>query len=345
MKKIALKIAMVAPPFGDTGGPEVAVLNLAEALKKEGADVTLFAPKDWQTSVRHIPTLSKSIWNMNQREKVEIATLRMQSQMAVVEYADEFDVVHFHCQRFSCFAAEKIKKPTVLTMHNNFSDEMLVEMKSAGMHIVALSNAQARGREIDAVIHHGLPTHQIKPSYKKGKYLLFLGRLTDQKGVDIAIKIAKKVEKKLYIIGRIGNTKDRKEYFKEKLEPFIDGKQIVYLGTVTHKKIYEYCAKAEALLFPIRRPESFGLVTVEALACGTPIIATKVEPLPEILHNPGVAFLSDNIENLIGAAKNTNVFDRKECRKYVEENFDSSVMAKKYLELYKKIIKTKSIGI
>ena len=104
MKKI-LRIAVVAPPFGDTGGPEVAVLNLVEALEKEGANVTLFAPGDWHASVKHVPTLPKSIWNMKKGEKNKIASLRLQSQMSVVEYADKFDVVHFHCQRFSYFAA------------------------------------------------------------------------------------------------------------------------------------------------------------------------------------------------------------------------------------------------
>lgn len=338
MKNKTLKIAMVAPPFGDTGGPEVAVLNLVEALVKEGVDVTLFAPGDWKTSANHIATLPKSIWNMSKSEKTKIETLRMQSQMAVVKFTDKFDVIHFHCQRFSHFAAKKINKPTVLTMHNNFSDEMLVRMKSAGMYIVALTGAQAHGRKVDAIIAHGIAVDHIKPSYKKGKYLLFLGRLAEQKGVDRAIEIAKKAEKKLYIIGRTGNTKERKKYFKDFIEPFIDDKRIFYLGTVEHEKIYDYCANAEALLFPIRRPESFGLVSMEALACGTPIIGTRVAPLPEILKNNRVAFLSDNVEDLISAAKNTDIFDRKECRKYVEENFDSKIMAKNYLKLYKKII-------
>ncbi|EKE20307.1 MAG: glycosyl transferase group 1 [uncultured bacterium] len=338
MKK-RLSIAMVAPPFGDTGGPEVAVLNLAEALEKAGAEVTLFAPGDWHTSVKHVATLPKSIWNMKKEEKLEIDSLRMQSQMLVVEQSDNFDIVHFHCQRFSHFAAEKIKKPTVLTMHNNFSDEMLEEMKKSGMKIVALSDAQARGRDVDAIIGHGLPMKNIKPSYEKGKYLLFLGRIAEQKGVDTAIEIAKKTGKKLYIIGRIGNTKERKKYFTENVESFVDEKQIFYLGTVEHEKIYEYCAGAEALLFPIKRPESFGLVSLEALACGTPVIGTKVAPLPEILRNEKVAFLSDKTEELIDAVKNIDRFDRHACRKYAEDNFDSLVMAMKYLELYEKILK------
>lgn len=341
MKNNELRIAIVAPPFGDTGGPEVAVVNLTEALVAEGADVTLFAPGDWKTTAKHVQTIEKSIWNMKNEEKGEIGALRLKSQMKVVEYADDFDIIHFNCQRFSNFAAEKIKKTTVLTMHNNFSDEMLEEMKSANLHVVAISNAQARGRSVDAVIPHGIPTNKIKPSYKDGKYLLFLGRLTDQKGVDIAIDIAKKTGKKLYIIGRKGNTKERKKYFNDFLSPFIDGEQIVYIGTVEHEKIYEYCADAEALLFPIRRPEAFGLVAVEALACGTPIIGTMIAPLPENLSDKNVAFLSNDIDKLVDAVNNIGMFDRKMCRKYAEKHFDSSVMAKRYLELYEKILNKK----
>lgn len=338
MKAGKIKVAIVAPPFGEIGGPEVVAKNLAEALQEEGIDVTLFAPGDWKTRVKHVPTLKKSIWNMASSEKGNVEKLRIDNQMEVVGHADKFDIIHFHCQRYSPLAAEKINKPCVLTFHNNFSKEAVLMAKKAKLHLVAISHAQNKENLADVVIYNGIPIKDIKSSYDEGKYLLFLGRLTDQKGVDKAIQIAKKAEKKLYILGRIGNTKERKEYFEEKIKPFIDGKQIYYPGTVDHDKVYEYCAGAQALLFPIRRPEAFGLVAIEALACGTPVIGTRVAPLPEILKDDQVAFLSDDVDELVEAAKNSSLFDRKACREYAKKNFDSSVMARKYIEFYKKLL-------
>jgi len=338
MKKNKLTVAIVAPAFGEIGGPEVVAKTIAHALKKEGVDVTLFAPGDWKTDVKHIPTLEKSIWNMNPFEKKNIEQLRIKSQMKVIEYADKFDIIHFHCQRYSPYASKEISKPCVLTFHNNFSEEAISEAKKAKLYTVAISHAQNEKNLADAVIYNGVPMKDIKPSFKEGKYLLFSGRLAEQKGADIAIEIARKAKKKLYILGRIGNTKERKKYFAEKLEPFIDNEQVCYLETVSHEKMYEYYAGAQALLFPIRRSEAFGLVAIEALACGTPVISTRVAPLPEILKNDETAFLSNDIEELITAAKNVSSFDRKVCRKYAEENFDSSIMARRYIEFYKKIL-------
>lgn len=334
-----LKIAIVAPPFGENGGPEVVSKNLAEALQKEGVEVTLFAPGDWHTTVKHVATLEKSIWNMSSIEKRgKIEQLRIDSQMKVIEYADEFDLIHFNCQRYAPFAVKHINKPYVVTLHNNYSKEKTEELRKLGLYTVAVSHAQNKKAFADAVIGNGLPVSQISASFEKGKYLIFLGRLTDQKGVDTAIKIALKSGEKLYIFGRIGNTKERKEYFKEKIKPFIDDKQIFYFGNVSHEEIYQYCSQAKALLFPIRRAESFGLVVIEALSCGTPIIGTCTDPLTEILKDRKVSLLSDNFDELVVAAKNTEIFDRRACRKYAKENFDSIVMAKKYLNLYEKIV-------
>jgi glycosyltransferase involved in cell wall biosynthesis len=339
MNKKNFRIALIAPPFGATGGPEIATLNLAEALYDEGIDVTLFAPGDWKTRVKHIETIPKSIWNMGKNEKGDIRALRMESEMAIMKYLKDFDLIHFNVQKYSPDVARLTEKPTVLTMHNNFSDLDLEKAKSAGMHVVALSQSQAKGRKVDAIIFHGLSMKNIVPSFVSGEHLVFVGRLTQQKGVETAIEIAKKSGNILYIIGRAGNTIERKKYFEEKIAPSIDGKRIIYLGTIDHDKIFDYCAKAKALLFPILRSESFGLVAIEALACGTPVIGTSVDPLPEILNDKKVAFLSNNINDLVLAVNNVNQFVREDCRKFAQTNFDSHVMARKYIALYNDILK------
>lgn len=333
------KIAIVAPPFGQSGGPEVVTQNLAEALTKLGHDVTLFAPGDWKTNVRHIPTLDKSIWNMNSDEKEELLDLRVKSQTAVVEYSQNFDLIHFNSQRYAYIAAKEINKPCVISFHNKIKDEVFLNCKEAGMHAVALSQSQKNGFDTSAVIHNGVPVKDIKFSDKKGgDYLIFVGRLSDQKGIDRAIQIALKAKRKLLIFGRIGNTQERKDFFKKEIEPYLDNENIIYKGEVSHEEIFEYLRNASALLFPIRRPEVCPMVVAESLACGTPVIGTKVAPLPEILSDKRAAFLSDDEDELVSALQNIETFNRSECRKYAEENFDSLVMAKKYLELYKKIL-------
>jgi glycosyltransferase involved in cell wall biosynthesis len=180
---------------------------------------------------------------------------------------------------------------------------------------------------------------KIKPSYAKGKYLIAIGRLNEQKGIDKAIQVAKQSGKKLLIFGRIGVSDKRKSYFKKNIAPFIDGRDIILMKEVPNKKIFQYIRNAEALLFLIRTPEVCPMAVAESLACGTPVIGSTIGPLPEMLKSKKIAFLSDNMKELVAAAKNTNQFDRKACRKYAEKHFDSSVMADKYIKLYKKIIR------
>ena len=329
---------MVAPPFGESGGPEVATINLAEALARAGVDVTLFAPGDWKVKVKHVPTLPKSIWNMSKEEKADIEELKIASQLAVVGYANNFDIVHFHSKHYAHFAAKKINKPAVLTMHNNFSDAYFSEVRAAGFYTVAVSKAQARGRKVDAIINHGLPLEDIEPCYKAGKDLVFIGRLTDQKGIEEAIAIARKAGRKLHIFGRIGNTSERRQYFEECIKPHIDQEKIIYHGAVSHSEIYGFLKRSGALLFPIRRPEVFGLVAAEALACGVPVIGTKTAPLPELLTSSNVCFLSDDLNELVAAASNLEKFERRSCRRYAEDNFNSSIMAQNYIQLYRDIL-------
>ncbi|EKD58307.1 MAG: Glycosyl transferase, group 1 [uncultured bacterium] len=339
MKKNRISIAMVAPPFGDTGGPEVVTQNLTDALLDMGIDVTLFAPADWNTRAKHVATLEKSIWNMNIQELApkEFRKIKILSQEKVLEFQDDFDIIHLHSQRYAAGVCGQTETPCVISFHNRFPADVYNGMVEAGLHTVALSKSQLGDLKASAVIHNGVPTKNIKYSFEKGSYLMFVGRLNDQKGIDTAIQIAIKAEKKLLIFGRIGNTEERKIFFAENIEPFLS-ENIIYKGEVGHDEIYQYLRGASALLLPIRRPEVCPMVVAEALACGTPIIGTMIGPLPELLGNEKIAFLSDDFSELVQAVKNTEIFDRQECRKYAEDNFDSTVMAKRYLELYYEIL-------
>lgn len=342
MKKNKLSVAIVAPSFGEMGGPEVVAKTLAHALKKEGVDVTLFSPGDWTTYAKHVPTLEKNICNMTLAEKKgKVESLVIKSQMKVLDYQKNFDIIHLNSQKYAHLVAQRIKKPCVLTFHNKITESEFSQIKKDGVYTVALSDTHGNGLDIDAVIENGISIHEIKPSFAKGKYLIAIGRLAEAKGIDIAIKIANKAGKKLLIFGRIGTSPERQSYFKQEIKPFLN-KNLVYMGEVSQFEIFKYLREAEALLFPIKRKiKVCPLIVAESLACGTPVIGTAMNPTPKLLKNPKIACLSNNFNIMVKAVKNIENFDRKKCRKVAEKIFDSSIMAKKYIALYKKIIANK----
>ena len=339
MKKNKISVAIVAPSFSEIGGPEIVSKNIAHALKKEGINVVLFSPKDWKVKVKHIPTLEKSICNMSSAEKKgKIKKLRIKSQTKILDHQHGFDIIHLNSQKYAHLFAKRIKKPCLLTFHNKISEPEFLKIKKAGVYAVALSETHGNGLGIDAVIENGIDVYKIKPSFNKGKYLIAIGRIAEIKGIDIAIKIANKSQKKLLIFGRIGKTAERQKYFKQKIKPFLN-KNIVYKGEVSQARLFQYLRKAEALISPIRRKVKVcPLIMAEALACGTPIIGTSLNPTPKVFKDPKIACLSNNFNILVKAAKSTEKFDRKKCRKVAEKIFDRSIMAKKYIEFYKKIL-------
>lgn len=341
-KRTKIKIAMVAPPFGETGGPEVIVRHLADALLRLGVAVTLFAPADWHTKAKLVPTLKQSLWNMPDFKKQTEMVRRnylIASQVVVLNHQEKFDLIHLHLDKYAYPIAATADRPCVLTLHNPIDPTDFHYLFQKGIYPVALSRAQRGRLKVSAIIGNGIPVSKIKPSFERGRYFIFVGRLSARKGVDRAIRLARRARVKLIIFGRIGNSPERQEYYNKKIKPFLDGRQIIYRGETSNQEILKIMRGAKALLFPIAQPEAFGLVAAEALACGTPVIGTRVAPLPEILTDCRVAFLSDNDRQLVRAIKRTDqLFDRRECRRFAEKKFDSLVMARKYLKLYQRIL-------
>lgn len=343
LKKI--KIAMVAPSFGQTGGPEIVVKNLVNALlKRTEVDVTLFAPADWKIKSKHIPTIPKSIWNMKGfKDQTEYfrRNLILENILKVSSYQDKFDIIHLHSYRYAYAVATLLKKPCVLTLHSKITKQEFDQMKKIGIYAVAQSKAHKKNFKTVAIINNGIEIDKIKPSFIKGTYLITAGRLLENKGIDLAIKIAQETKKKLLIFGRIGVGEDRQKYFHEKIKPFLND-QIIYMGEASQNKLFFYLKNAEALLFPIRANLSIcPLIVMESLACGTPVIGCRVRPFEELSEWKKVAYLSENIDELIKATVSIEKFDRKKCREFAEKHSDSSVMADKYIKLYEKIIKNK----
>ncbi len=338
---------MVAPPFGAIGGPEVVVQNLSHALANKNVHVTLFAPGDWKIrsrNIKHIKTLPKSLWNMKgfreQTRRVR-RNLIISSQIQVLFSKEKFDLIHLHSSTYAYSIGVFSEIPCLVSFHSMITIPEYKQIRKAGIVPISLSRWQKGKLKTAATIWNGVPVKKKLYSLDRGSYLITVGRLTDQKGIDTAIQVARKTNKKLLIFGRIGNTEKRQTYYQKKIEPYLDRKKIIYMGEVSNEKIFSYLRGAEALLFPIRRPEVCPMIIAESLASGTPVIGTKVDPLPELLgKDKKIGFLSDELKKLIKAAKETDKFDRQACRDYAEKHFDSDIMAAKYMGLYKKITKT-----
>lgn len=338
-----MRVAIVAPVFGETGGPELSTIQLADALIDLGVDVTLFAPADFSTRAKLHPILPSSLWSLpkfSEQTEEERRDLILDSQSIVIQHQDKYDIVHLSSQRYAYAITKQLRVPTLLTLHNKITEKDLQLLRTTPIKIVSLTEKYRAAIGADASIYPGIPISNIIPSYSSGSGLITIGRITEQKGIQQAIAIAKKAHKPLTIVGRIGNARERQTYYHENVAPFL-GKEIRHIEALPNHELLTLLSQSEALLFPIIRPETFGRVSAEALACGTPVIGSLTDPLPEVLNNPKVAFLSASIDELAIAAMNSDRFDRKACRLYAEERFDIKVTAQKYLNFYESILQKK----
>ena len=283
--------------------------------------------------------------DFQQQTTFERNNLRLESQLKVVSHQKDFDLIHLHSQAYAYAVAKLLITPCALTIHNKIDPREFKQLQSANIQTVMLFADHKNKLKTAAVITNGIAIKEIPFSSEKEDYLITIGRLTEPKGIDVAIKIAKKAKKKLLIFGRIGNSPKRQAYFNEKIKPHLNS-QIVYMGEASQQDIFKYLKNAEALLFPIKPRKNdylsvVPLVAMESLACGTPIIGVPINLLPKQLCASDVSCLSNDINVLTNAAKTTEKFDRLKCRQLAEKYFDSSVMAEKYLKLYEKMLKLK----
>lgn len=184
-------------------------------------------------------------------------------------------------------------------------------------------------------VYHGLPTGQFRPSYERGSYLAFLGRLTADKGPEDAIRIARAAGMPLRIAAKV--PRGEAAYFKQKIEPQVDGKQVQIVGEVDERGKQPFLSGAAALLFPIKWPEPFGLVMIEAMACGTPVIAYRAGSVPEVMDEGVTGFIVESEEDAVRAVKKLDRIDRRTVRARFEERFTSQRMAQAYMRHYQKL--------
>jgi glycosyltransferase involved in cell wall biosynthesis len=338
-----MKIAQIAPLYESVppqtyGGTERVVSYLTEKLVEMGHEVTLFAAGDSVTSARLIPQTPCAL------RLDETCVDQIAAHVLMVEHlfqqASSFDVIHSHIDYFPFSSARRSQTPVLTTLHGRLDIKDLVPLyrEFSDLPVVSISRSQQHPLSwINWVgtVYHGLPENLYSLNGKPAPYLAFLGRISPEKGLDAAIEIAKRAGIPLKIAAKVD--KMDAEYFREEIRPLLDHPLIEYLGEIGEGEKREFLGNALALLAPIDWPEPFGLVFIEAMACGTPVITRPRGSAPELI-DPGVTgVLVETVEEAVEALRNLSRIDRRRCREVFERRFTSARMAEDYLELYRKL--------
>jgi glycosyltransferase involved in cell wall biosynthesis len=342
-----MRIAQVAPlyervPPRGYGGTERIVSYLTEELIEQGHDVTLFASGDSLTQGRLIAPCKRSLRLDSNCEMPLVYHVLELDQ--VFENAASFDIIHFHIDHLHFPFARRLGKPHVTTLHGRLDLPDLVPLyeEFTDVPVVSISNSQRRplpSVSWQGTVYHGLPLNLYGESPSEGNYLAFLGRISPEKRVDRAIEIAKRSNIKLKIAAKV-DAVDRC-YMETKIRPLLDHPLIEFIGEIGETEKREFLGNAYALLFPIDWVEPFGLVMIEAMACGTPTIAFRQGSVPELI-DPGVTgFIVESIEESLQVLEEIPRFDRRRCRQVFEARFSAHRMSSDYLRIYQSLIEMK----
>ncbi|HVS76367.1 MAG TPA: glycosyltransferase family 4 protein, partial [Steroidobacteraceae bacterium] len=305
-------------------------------LVRQGHRVTLFAAGDSRTSAELVAVCERAM----RLECQPTAAVALHALLveAVFARADVFDVIHCHTDSIHLPLARRCPVPVITTLHGRLDIEGLglLHREFAELPLVSISNAQRAPLQWASwagTVHHGLPLELHRPHYDAGTYLVFLGRISPEKRVDRAIAIARSAGLTLKIAAKIDPT-DR-EYFTSQIEPLLAAPGVEYLGEVDERAKAELLGGALALLFPIEWPEPFGLAMIEAMACGTPVIAFARGAVPEVV-DPGVTgYIVASIEEAVACVDRARGLDRRECRRQFERRFGAARMARDYCSIYR----------
>ena len=340
-----MRIAQVAPLYESVppkyyGGTERVVSYLTEELVRQGHEVTLFASGDSITNARLIAPCRRSL-RLDKHCTDQLAHHILMLEQ-VFQRADEFDIIHFHIDYLHFPLSRRYKVPVVTTLHGRLDIPDLVPLyeEFSDMPVVSISNSQREPLpwlNWQGTVYHGLPEDLYSFQENPGEYLAFLGRISPEKRVDRAIRIAKEVNMKIKIAAKV-DAVDR-GYFEDVIEPMLDDPLVEYLGEIGEGEKEEFLRNAYALLFPIDWPEPFGLVMIEAMACGTPIIAYRKGSVSEVMEEGRTGFIVEGFEDAVHAVKRVHTLSRKRCREVFEERFTASRMAKDYLKIYDRLLK------
>ena len=339
-----MKIAQVAPLMESVppklyGGTERIVSYLTEELVRRGHRVTLFASGDSVTRAQLRPACARAL-RLEGSRIVDPLALHLRMVEMVAQAADEFDLVHFHIDYLHFPITRRQHIPALTTLHGRLDIPELVPLYRdfQDMNLVSISNSQraplAWARWV-ATVYHGLPEDLFPARETPGKYLAFLGRISKEKRVDRAIEIARLAGMPLKIAAKVDPVDQ--EYFDCEIRRLLDDPLVEFIGEINEEQKAEFLGNARALLFPIDWPEPFGLVMIEAMACGTPVIAFGMGSVPEIIDEGVTGFMVNNVEEAAGAVNNLDQLDRGVCRKVFEQRFSVRRMVSDYLDVYRRI--------
>ena len=335
-----MRIAQIAPLFESVppkgyGGTERVVSYLTEALVAMGHDVTLYASGDSETSARLVSACECGLRLDPRRPDWMVWHTLMLDRLFAA--ANSYDVIHFHVDTLHFPLARRCPRPCVTTLHGRLD---LPDLQPLYHHfheqpLVSISDSQRRplpDAHWLATVHHGLPRELYRFREEAQSYFAFVGRVSPEKRVDRAIDIAVGCGTPLRIAAKVDDA-DR-AYFEQVIRPRLDHPLVDFIGEIQEREKSDFLGSAKALLFPIDWPEPFGLVMIEAFACGTPVISFPGGSVPEVLEHGVTGFIVDDIQEAVSAARRIGELDRRRCREEFERRFTSDLMAQRYLDVY-----------
>lgn len=346
-----MKIALIAnnlwriPPKSGNA-TQLIVGQLTEGLVRKGHEVTLYAAGDSKTSAKLVSVIPRCV-NFDPRKKIRWDRSYDYTLISKLgREAEKYDLIHSHLGTEMAYFTPLIKTPVVTTLHDPLDcspQDRILPLFAQTQDYVSISGNQREPMpdlNYIATVYHGTNTKSFKFSRPKGRYLAFLGRISQAKGTDIAVRVARRANERLIIAGIIHRSERHIRFWFDRIEPALKDKNISYVGPLLHRRAPDFLGGAKALIFPTRSVwrEPFGLVMIEAMACGTPVIAFDYGSPPEIVIHGKTGFLVKTEEEMIKAVGKTDQISREDCRKHVEKNFTVERMVADYEKVYKKIL-------
>ena len=339
-----MRIAQVAPLFESVppclyGGTERVVSYLTDELVAQGHDVTLFASGDSRTRATLAPVCPRSL-RLDTTCRDQLAWQVLMTEQ-VASRADEFDVIHFHVGHIHFPLVRRLGVPHVTTLHGRLDLPELVPLfaEFGDVPVISISDAQREPlphAKWVATILHGLPPGLMRFDPRGGDYLAFLGRISPEKRVDRAIAIATSVGWPLKIAAKVDQADA--DYFERDIRPLLDHPLVDFIGEIGEADKSAFLGGARALLFPIDWPEPFGLVMIESLACGTPVVAFRGGSVEEVLEDGVTGFIVDTLDEAIAATRRIGAIDRQACRGAFERRFTARRMAREHVTRFTQLI-------
>lgn len=344
-----MKILQIAPlwetvPPPAYGGTEAVVYTLVEELVRRGHDVTLCASGDSRTSAKLRSCYPRSLRQADDLEYKSVYS--WQHCVFALKDAEQFDIVHNHAGEEVMALSHLVPGvPMLTTMHCLITPDTKFVWDRYPGHYNAISWAQRRampeiqGGKFAGVAYNGIDVQSFPFREQKEDFLLFLSRISEQKGPHLAVEVARRTGRRLVMAGKVDDV-DR-DFYTSVVEPLIDGEQVVFLGEADGQMKRDLYSRAQALVMPITWDEPFGLVLAEAQACGTPVISMNRGAAPEIVEHEKTGFVVETLEEMVEAVERLPEISPAACREHVERNFDAPVMADSYLRIYESVLQGK----